>query len=88
MAESPDRARTKELAAAWRMRPEYEVERLRELIADFQEWCSTERAALGAIDGYDYDSGQEYGLRRAEIEIEKRLRALGSDSVRSGEADG
>ncbi len=55
-----------------------EINRLRKLVADLQEWCRVERAALGAVDGYDYSSGQEYGLRRAEIEIEKRLGALGS----------
>ena len=53
-----------------------ERDQLRKLVTDFQEWCRTERGALGAVDGYDYDSGQEYGLRRAEIEIEKRLKAL------------
>lgn len=46
-----------------------ERDRLQKLIIDFQEWCRVERGALGAIDGYDYDSGQEYGLRRAEIAI-------------------
>lgn len=54
-----------------------ERDRLQKLITDFQEWCRVERAALGAVDGYDYDSGQEYGLRRAEIEILKRLKAHG-----------
>ncbi len=60
-----------------------ERDRLQKLIIDFQEWCRVERAALGAIDGYDYDSGQEYGLRRAEIEVEKRLRSIRSDSGQS-----
>ncbi len=53
-------------------------ERLRKLIADFRDWCEHERYSLGAVDGYDYSSGQEYGLRRAEIEIEKRYGEFGS----------
>lgn len=41
-----------------------------------EEWCAVARANIGAIDGYDYRSGEEYGLRRAEIEIGKRRAAL------------
>ncbi len=36
------------------------------------EWCQIEREKIGAIDGYDYRSGEEYGLRRAQIELERR----------------
>ncbi len=56
-----------------------EIQRLQKIITDLQEWCRVERCALGAVDGYDYSSGQEYGLRRAEIEIEKQIQALRSD---------
>jgi hypothetical protein len=53
---------------------------LRDLAAaalrDLAEWCAVERAMIGAVDGYDYRSGEEYGLRRAEIEITKRTAAL------------
>lgn len=32
-------------------------------------WCEQERGKIGAIDGYDYRSGEEYGLRRAELHL-------------------
>ena len=48
----------------------------RNMLDSLAEWCSIERDKLGAVDGYDYRSGEEYGLRRAEIEISKRLAAL------------
>ena len=51
-----------------------ERERLRAALEDLANWCEAERSNLGAIDGYDYSSGQEYGLRRAQIEIETRLK--------------
>ena len=41
-------------------------------LADAAEWCAIERGKLGAVDGYDYHSGEEYGLRRAEIELRRR----------------
>lgn len=50
-------------------------ERIRVLeskLADAAEWCAIERGKLGAVDGYDYHSGEEYGLRRAEIELRRR----------------
>lgn len=64
-------------------RRDTEIKRLRKLIADFYDWCQHERSALGAVDGYDYNSGQEYGLRRAEIEIVKRLRTLDSPTCQA-----
>ncbi len=54
-----------------------EIEQLRKLVAGLQDWCRVERHGLGNVDSYDYSSGQEYGLRRAEIEIEKRYGELG-----------
>lgn len=48
---------------------------LETFLRDFADWCNVERHKLGAVDGYDYRSGEEYGLRRAEIEIEKRIDA-------------
>lgn len=48
------------------------VEQQRKVGFDLAEWCRVERQKL-AVDGYDYKSGEEHGLRRAEIEIEKRL---------------
>ncbi len=53
----------------------------RETLRALSGWCAQERSLLGAVDGYNYSSGQEYGLRRAEIEIEKRLRALPTSSI-------
>jgi len=52
--------------------------RLREAqsLKDLEEWLLTESYSLGAVDGYDYNSGVEYGLRLAMIEIEKRIKAL------------
>ncbi len=47
-----------------------------EAIESAAVWCGVERQKLGAIDGYDYRSGEEYGLRRAEIEIARRVAAL------------
>jgi hypothetical protein len=41
-------------------------------LTDFAAWCDEQRALLGAVDGYDYRSGEEYGLRRAQIEAERR----------------
>lgn len=46
--------------------------KVREALENIADWCSTERANIGAIDGYDYWSGEEFGLRCAEIEIRKR----------------
>ncbi len=50
-----------------------EIERLRADLQDFGSWCENERTKLGALDGYDYRSGEEYGLRRAQIELERRI---------------
>ena len=35
------------------------------------EIIEQERVKLGAVDGYDYNSGIEYGLRQAQIIMEK-----------------
>lgn len=43
----------------------------RGLARQLANWCDGERAKLGALDGYDYLSGEEYGLRRAQIQAEK-----------------
>lgn len=34
------------------------------------------RGEIGAIDGYSYDSGVEYGLRLASIKLEAALAAI------------
>lgn len=39
-------------------------------------WCATERHRLGGVDGYDYKSGEEFGIRRVEIQIEKAMASL------------
>lgn len=51
------------------------VVELEAFLRDFADWCNVERHKLGAVDGYDYRSGEEYGLRRTEIEVEKRINA-------------
>jgi hypothetical protein len=50
-----------------------DLDQMRSLV----EWCEIEREKIGAIDGYDYRSGEEYGLRRAQIEIERRIKIAG-----------
>lgn len=52
------------------------AEAVREALESISDWCSNERGLIGAVNGYDYRSGEEYGMRRAEIEIIKRLKAL------------
>lgn len=52
--------------------PDYLAGALRDVAA----WCESERHAIGAVDGYDYRSGEEYGLRCAQIELEKRAATL------------
>ncbi len=47
-------------------------------LSDAAEWCEVERHKIGNVDGYSYDSGQEYGLRLAQIELTKRAKAAGS----------
>lgn len=42
-------------------------------LADIAEWFRIEREKIGNVDGYDYRSGEEFGLRRGQIEIERRL---------------
>lgn len=54
---------------------------VREALGQITDWCSTERAKIGAVDGYDYRSGEEYGLRRVEIEISKRALSTPAPSI-------
>lgn len=49
------------------MKSTIEIDALR----DLETWCANERAKLGAIDGYDYRSGEEFGIRRVERQIAK-----------------
>jgi hypothetical protein len=44
-------------------------------LEDAAEWCAVRRAEIGAVDGYDCRSGEEFGLRRAEIELRRRAKA-------------
>lgn len=48
---------------------------MREALADIQTWCDNQGALLGAVDGYDYRSGQEAAYRHVSIEIGKRMDA-------------
>lgn len=43
---------------------------------ELEGWLDNESFSLGAVDGYDYNSGVEYGLRLASIETKKRIKAL------------
>ena len=47
----------------------------RDAMQRFTDWCDTERHKLGAVDGYNYSSGEEYGLRRAAIYFDAMLSA-------------
>ena len=41
---------------------------------ELKEWLIAERQKLGAVDGYDYQSGVEHGLTLAQEQVEKLLR--------------
>lgn len=45
------------------------------ILDQLSDWCASARASIGAVDGYDYRSGEEFGIRRVQIEID-RLRAV------------
>lgn len=57
----------------------FAIERLRSQLEILLAWCTTERDHLGGVDGYDYKSGEEYGIRRVEIQIAKILGSLVGD---------
>lgn len=44
-------------------------------LEELERWLDHECALCGAVDGYDYNSGVEYGLRKAAIEAKRRKRA-------------
>jgi hypothetical protein len=50
---------------------------LRSAFLAVQAWCDNEASKLGAVDGYDYRSGQEATYRHVAIEIGRRLAVLG-----------
>ena len=41
-------------------------------LQDLENWLDHECALCGAVDGFDYNSGVEYGLRKAACEVQKR----------------
>jgi len=47
-------------------------------LKDLENWLDDECVKCGAVDGYGYNSGVEYGLRKAAIEIKKRRELLGT----------
>jgi hypothetical protein len=49
---------------------------LREALEQLQAWCDSQCARLGAVDGYNYHSGEEAAYRHVAIEIKKRLAVL------------
>jgi hypothetical protein len=59
-----------------------------ETLESIADWCNTERTKIGAIDGYDYRSGEEFGLRCAEIEIKKRLSNPDHSSTNNSPGEG
>lgn len=48
------------------------------------DWIDQERSKFGALDGYDYRSGEEYGLRRVAIELDIKIAALASADEQLG----
>lgn len=51
-----------------------------ELVA-LQAWCDERASQIGAVDGYDYRSGEEAAYRHVSLEIEKRLRTAAAPSM-------
>lgn len=51
------------------------TEQTQETLKALSDWCEKARYELGGIDGYDYRSGEEFGIRRVELQIEKVLHA-------------
>ena len=45
-------------------------------LKDLENWLDSECYKCGAVDGYDYNSGVEYGLRLAALEVKKRREAI------------
>jgi hypothetical protein len=61
--------------------PPSDTEGQRKALQSLEYWCTDERMSIGAVDGYDYRSGEEFGIRRVEIEISKRIKALALPST-------
>ena len=55
---------------------QYANERIEDGLKQLEVWCETQGQSLGAVDGYDYNSGLEYAFRSAAIEISKRRKEL------------
>ena len=49
-------------------------------LQSLEGWCEKQRHSIGAVDGFDYRSGEEFGIRRVEIEIRTRREKLASRS--------
>lgn len=43
------------------------------------DWIEVERMRIGSIDGYDYRSGEEFGLRRVQCEIDRIIKTNGAE---------
>lgn len=56
--------------------PSVELVEARRALRALADWCGAECNKLGVVDGYDYRSGEEYGLRCAQIEIERRIKTF------------
>ncbi len=52
------------------------IKRLHCVLDDLEGWLDNECILLGAVDGYGYSSGVEYGLRKAAIEVQRRKRLI------------
>lgn len=70
-------------AAATISRLTEEREGLRKALTDLDAWLDQARAKIGAIDGYDYSSGEEFGLRCAQIQLQKLLATYADPDAQS-----
>jgi hypothetical protein len=66
--------------------PSPKADDVREALESAAEWCAVKRAEIGNVDGYDYRSGEEAGLRDAEIELRRRALTQSPPSAPAGEA--
>lgn len=65
-----------------------EAPSIKEALTNLQAWCDEQGSKLGAVDGYDYRSGEEAAYRHVAIEIKKRLEALALNAAIRSARDG
>jgi len=63
----------------------FRLERLT-VFKEVEAWCDEQAQGIGAVDGYDYRSGEEYAYRSAALHFKKAYDALTNESGEPGEA--